>query len=256
MNTECCTDNIYALENYRWLFGEVIDHVGINGSKAAESLSAFNVRLVLWFLLLPVWLLTILFIFLLIVVCYGPYGFIFAGYLWVLFPFFFFHICATVHGACFFFVCLFGGFFVFFSRLPGRSGMVCRAFVVGLMPPGKCGRLHCCRVFRLSSFGRFGRLHLRGNGGRLPFARIDSLHCSRLFRLRFGRGVRGLAYEVEILLRRKQRYIYSILSISWLQMMTCRQYTGSQVDSNPDIDLFCVKHSGLDTNRIKLHRVR
>ena len=41
-----CTDNIYDLENERWLFGDMIDHVGIYGSRVAEGLSAFNVGLV------------------------------------------------------------------------------------------------------------------------------------------------------------------------------------------------------------------
>ena len=41
-----CKDNIYDLENERWLLGNMIDHVGIYGSRVAESLSAFNVGLV------------------------------------------------------------------------------------------------------------------------------------------------------------------------------------------------------------------
>ena len=41
-----CTDNIYDLENERWLFRDMIDHVGIYGSRVAEGLSAFNVGLV------------------------------------------------------------------------------------------------------------------------------------------------------------------------------------------------------------------
>ena len=41
-----CTDNIYDLENVRWLLGDMIDHVGIYGSRVAEGLSAFNVGLV------------------------------------------------------------------------------------------------------------------------------------------------------------------------------------------------------------------
>ena len=41
-----CTDNIYDLENERWLWGDMIDHVGIYGSRVAEGLSAFNVGLV------------------------------------------------------------------------------------------------------------------------------------------------------------------------------------------------------------------
>ena len=41
-----CTDNIYDLENERWLLGGMIDHVGIYGSRVAEGLSAFNVGLV------------------------------------------------------------------------------------------------------------------------------------------------------------------------------------------------------------------
>ena len=42
-----CTDNIYDLENERWLLGDMIDHVGIYGSRVAEGLSAFNVGLVI-----------------------------------------------------------------------------------------------------------------------------------------------------------------------------------------------------------------
>ena len=42
-----CTDNIYDLENERWLLGDMIDHVGIYGSRVTEGLSAFNVDLVL-----------------------------------------------------------------------------------------------------------------------------------------------------------------------------------------------------------------
>ena len=42
-----CTDNIYDLENERWLLGDMIDHVGIYGSRVAEGLSASNVGLVL-----------------------------------------------------------------------------------------------------------------------------------------------------------------------------------------------------------------
>ena len=41
-----CTDNIYDLENERWLFGDMIDHVGIYRSRVAESLLAFNFGLV------------------------------------------------------------------------------------------------------------------------------------------------------------------------------------------------------------------
>ena len=41
-----CTDNIYDLENERWLLGDMIDHVGIYGSRVAEGLSTFNVGLV------------------------------------------------------------------------------------------------------------------------------------------------------------------------------------------------------------------
>ena len=41
-----CTDNIYDLENERELLGDMIDHVGIYGSRVAEGLSAFNVGLV------------------------------------------------------------------------------------------------------------------------------------------------------------------------------------------------------------------
>ena len=43
-----CTDSIYDLENERWLFGDMIDHVGIYGSRAAEGLSTFNVGLVIY----------------------------------------------------------------------------------------------------------------------------------------------------------------------------------------------------------------
>ena len=39
------TDNIYDLENERWLLGDMIDHVGIYGSRVAEGLSAFSVGL-------------------------------------------------------------------------------------------------------------------------------------------------------------------------------------------------------------------
>ena len=42
-----CADSIYDLENERWLFGDMIDHVGIFLSKVAEGLSAFNVGLVI-----------------------------------------------------------------------------------------------------------------------------------------------------------------------------------------------------------------
>ena len=41
------TDNIYHLEKEGWLFGEVADHVGIYGSRAAEGWLTFNVCLVL-----------------------------------------------------------------------------------------------------------------------------------------------------------------------------------------------------------------
>ena len=41
-----CTDNIYDLENERWLLGDMIDHVGIYGSRVAKGLSAFSVGLV------------------------------------------------------------------------------------------------------------------------------------------------------------------------------------------------------------------
>ena len=40
-----CADNIYDLENERWLLGDMIDHVGIYGSRVAEGLSASNVGL-------------------------------------------------------------------------------------------------------------------------------------------------------------------------------------------------------------------
>ena len=41
-----CRDSIYDLKNERWLFGDMINHVGIYGSRVAEGLSAFNVGLV------------------------------------------------------------------------------------------------------------------------------------------------------------------------------------------------------------------
>ena len=37
---------IWLWEKERWLFDEVVDHVGIYGSKAAEGLPAFNAGLV------------------------------------------------------------------------------------------------------------------------------------------------------------------------------------------------------------------
>ena len=37
------TDSIYDLENERWLFGDMIDYVGIYGSRVAEGLSTFNI---------------------------------------------------------------------------------------------------------------------------------------------------------------------------------------------------------------------
>ena len=40
------TAYIYDLENERWLFGDMIDHVGIYGSRVAEGLSTSNVGLV------------------------------------------------------------------------------------------------------------------------------------------------------------------------------------------------------------------
>ena len=40
------TDSIYDLENERWLFGDMTDHVGIDGSRVAEGLSTFNIGLV------------------------------------------------------------------------------------------------------------------------------------------------------------------------------------------------------------------
>ena len=46
-----CTDNIYNLENERWLLGDMIDHVAIYWSRVAEGLSAFNVGLVTCMLL-------------------------------------------------------------------------------------------------------------------------------------------------------------------------------------------------------------
>ena len=47
MGDASCTDNIYDLENERWLLGDMIDHVGIYGSRVAEGLSAFNSGLVI-----------------------------------------------------------------------------------------------------------------------------------------------------------------------------------------------------------------
>ena len=41
------TDNIHDLKKERWLFGEVVNHVRIYGSKAAKGFSAFNVSLVI-----------------------------------------------------------------------------------------------------------------------------------------------------------------------------------------------------------------
>ena len=40
------TAYVYDLENEKWLFGDMIDHVGIYGSRVAEGLSASNVGLV------------------------------------------------------------------------------------------------------------------------------------------------------------------------------------------------------------------
>ena len=40
-----CTDNIH-IENERWLFGDMIDNVGIYGSRVAEGMSTFNVGLI------------------------------------------------------------------------------------------------------------------------------------------------------------------------------------------------------------------
>ena len=37
-----CRDNIHDLEKERWLFGQVVDHVGVYGSMAAKGFSAFN----------------------------------------------------------------------------------------------------------------------------------------------------------------------------------------------------------------------
>ena len=51
-----CTDNIYDLENERWLLGDMIDHVGIYGSRVAEGLLAFNVGLVLFVIIVNSWL--------------------------------------------------------------------------------------------------------------------------------------------------------------------------------------------------------
>ena len=41
-----CTNSIHDLENERWLFGDMIDHIGIYGSTVAEGLSTLNVILV------------------------------------------------------------------------------------------------------------------------------------------------------------------------------------------------------------------
>ena len=41
----------YDLGNERWLFGDIIDHVGIYGSRLAEGLSASNVGLVIFLLI-------------------------------------------------------------------------------------------------------------------------------------------------------------------------------------------------------------
>ena len=49
-----CTDNIYDLENERWLLGDMINHVGIYGSRVAEGLSAFNVGLVIYIYFLTI----------------------------------------------------------------------------------------------------------------------------------------------------------------------------------------------------------
>ena len=38
-----CTDNIHDWEKERWLAGEVVDHIGSDGSKAGDGFSAFNV---------------------------------------------------------------------------------------------------------------------------------------------------------------------------------------------------------------------
>ena len=40
------TAYVYDLENERWLFGDMIDHVGIYESRVAKGLSASNVGLV------------------------------------------------------------------------------------------------------------------------------------------------------------------------------------------------------------------
>ena len=41
-----CTDNIHDLEKERWLFVEMVDHLVIYGSKAAENFSALSAGLV------------------------------------------------------------------------------------------------------------------------------------------------------------------------------------------------------------------
>ena len=44
---DSCTDSMYKTKE-RWLFDEVVDHVGIYGSNGAEGLSAFNADLVIY----------------------------------------------------------------------------------------------------------------------------------------------------------------------------------------------------------------
>ena len=45
-NTKFLLLHVHDLENERWLLGDMIDHVGIYGSRVAEGLSASNVGLV------------------------------------------------------------------------------------------------------------------------------------------------------------------------------------------------------------------
>ena len=46
-----CTDNIHDLEKERWLFGEMVDHLVIYGSKAAENFLALSAGLVCYIFL-------------------------------------------------------------------------------------------------------------------------------------------------------------------------------------------------------------
>ena len=44
-----CTDSIYDLENEKWLFYNMVDHIEIYGSRVTEGFSTFNVYLVLFY---------------------------------------------------------------------------------------------------------------------------------------------------------------------------------------------------------------